>query len=79
VEKAAAEAEAAKSRVEKIERGEDVEGGLFQKPFDAEALLKEWERLNAPRVHVLSGKPVRMIVVVMGSSSPSANHTPFVA
>jgi hypothetical protein len=42
VETAAANAEAAKSRVKKIEQGEDVEGGLFQKPFDAEALLKEW-------------------------------------
>jgi hypothetical protein len=41
VEKAAANVKVAKGRLEKIERGESIEGGLFQKPIDGEAILRE--------------------------------------
>ena len=41
VEKAVANVKVANGRLEKIERGESIEGGLFQKPIDGEAILRE--------------------------------------
>jgi hypothetical protein len=54
VAKAAERREAARDRLAKIKRGENVDGGLFSKPIDAVAILKAagWTPRNFRRVEL---------------------------